>query len=249
MRSGPSHLVAVRHLAQRLARLGGPLQLDVVEGLFFFDAAFERHQALDGLFIEFLKSLSRGAAHATHHRLEVARGIATHAADVRDRVGGVDLLFRHVLGDEAHLDHGRLGEHAAHGLHDDIARDDRMPPFHGPAVDGRTGDASGEVGRGVEQARGRLGPEHRLLGPHVDGRGVALAREQDVAGDRAKQVFGVAADVHVFVAVYADAAQHQQPGLFAPHVLEHLLERFAVEQRDLQIDAFLFGDPPGYFEV
>src|SRR2546422_2812952 len=49
-------------------------------------------------------------------------------------------------------------------------------------------------------------------------------------------------DVHVIVAVHADPAHDQHPGLLAAHVLEHLLEGLAVEERGLDVLPFGLGD-------
>ena len=53
-----------------------------------------------------------------------------------------------------------------------------------------------------------------------------------------QEILGVAADVHIFVAVHADATDNQQPGIFLADILNDLFKRFSVEQRRFDVRVF-----------
>src|SRR5918997_1141535 len=116
-------------------------------------------------------------------------------------------------------------------------------------ADGAHGHPHHEAGDAVETLQGLLGPRHVLFG-RVQVRGLVLVvGDQDVRGQVAHHVLGVAADVHLVVGVVADAAHDDHGRIDLVHVLERLLERLARQQRGLQFDALVLGDLFGYLQV
>ena len=74
-------------------------------------------------------------------------------------------------------------------------------------------------------------------------------RDEDVARRSPQQVFGVAPDVHVVIAVDADATNDQQPGRFFPNVLNDFFKGFAVQQGGLDVRVLGLRQFPGDIQV
>ena len=63
-----------------------------------------------------------------------------------------------------------------------------------------------------------------------------MARQQHMARRHPHQIFAVAPDIHILIAVYADASHDEQPRFFLLHVLQNLLKGLSIEQHGFQID-------------
>ena len=241
----PPSLVALRHPIEDLLGVGGPLDLEAVEGFLLLDAAFaSRHRDHRGL----VDRLEAGPlANRTGIGPLDAGRLATSAADPglprllavhrRLRTGRLD----------AHGAGGMLGHHLGDREVDDRRADDRVAALHRVAADGRAGDRT-KSGRHLLHSRLRLlGPGHAGLRLDVDRRHVAAAGEQDADRRQAQQVIGVAAQVHLGRRVDANSPHDEQPGRVLPDVLQHFFEGFAVEERGLDLDALIprhrLGDP------
>ena len=124
-----------------------------------------------------------------------------------------------------------------------------MPFFNGIAVNRGLGDAAREYRNLFHPQQGFLGPGDGVFRLGVDRRHEFFIGDQDVAGGRPEQVLGVAADVHVVVAVYADTPDDQQPGLLLTHVLEDFFEHLAVQERGADVRPLFLSHFPGNIQV
>ena len=88
-------------------------------------------------------------------------------------------------------------------------------------------------------------PGNGVFGLRIDRRHILPVGNQHVTGRAAEQVFGVAADIHVFITVDADAADDQQGRDIFADILNDLFKRFSVQQRRLDIGLFGLGDFAG----
>ncbi len=131
-----------------------------------------------------------------------------------------------------------------HGIADDgMALFDRVP------MDGRLGHTTGEDRNPFHALQRFFGPGDGVFRLCIDGRHVLAVGDQHIARRAAQQVFGVAADVHILVAVHADAAHDQEPGLFLPDILNNFFERLAVQQGRLDVGVLGLRDFSGNVEM
>src|SRR5690606_37946993 len=153
LRPRPPHLVAVRHLAQQLARLARPAQLLLIKRLDLLQRALQWGQLLDRFLVQLFELFWRGAADGADRGFESACRISAILAEIRDVIAGRDALARNCLGYDAHRLHGGFGKNGRHRLFDHLPRDHRVPTLHRPAVNRRTCDLSGKIGRRVHKRR------------------------------------------------------------------------------------------------
>ena len=116
-----------------------------------------------------------------------------------------------------------------------------MPALHRVAADRGSGDGT-EGRRHLFHAHlGFPRPGDARLRLHIDRRDEGPAGEEDADRCEAEQVVAVAADVHLSRRVHADSARQQQPWRVLADILQHLLERLAVEQGRLDVDPLVIG--------
>ena len=115
---------------------------------------------------------------------------------------------------------------------------------------------NGGCGHGAYKSGNPLQPLFRFGGPvdtffcqHINRRLVNPAGQVDVARHHAKQVFRVAADIHIRCAVDPDASENQHIGIFLAGVLQDFLEHLAVQQANGAFHALVFHHFSGNFQV
>ena len=127
--------------------------------------------------------------------------------------------------------------------------DDRVAFFNGITMDRGLGNAAGEDRNLFHPSQGFFRPGDGVLGLRIDRRYVLAIGHQDVTGGAAQQVFRVAADIHVFIAMDADAADDEQPGCILADVLDDFFKGFAVKQGRFDVGVLGLGNFTGNIEV
>ena len=202
-----------------------------------------------------------GRAHGrSRGRLLFFNHLVDHAAEGRaHNIGRHGVVGLHLVAvDPCLVELAAQGFHRIHGpfrqnitdrVIDHRIADDGMPFFNGIAVNGGLGDATRKHRNLFHPQQGFLGPGNGIFRLGVDRRYESFIGNQDVTGNRPKQILGVAADIHVIVAVHADAPDNQQPGFFFPNVLEDFFERLPVQEGRANIRSFFLGDFAGNIQV
>src|SRR5580765_7630761 len=125
-----------------------------------------------------------------------------------------------------------------------------MPLLERQAKDPGAGDALDLLGNVRHALLGLGRPSDGLLGAHVEARDLETGGKQDIARRTAKNVLHIAPQPGLVLrAVNANPAQHDEPGIRLPRVVEDLLEGLAVEERLLDLGAGLARHPLAYLEM
>ncbi len=124
-----------------------------------------------------------------------------------------------------------------------------MAFLDGVAVNRGLGNAPGKHGDPFHPTEGFFSPGDRVFRQRIDRGDVFPIRHQDIAGRGPQEIFRVAADVHVLVAVHADPTDDQQCRDILAHVLNDLFEGLAVQQGRLDVSLLGLSDLTADVEV
>ena len=98
------------------------------------------------------------------------------------------------------------------------------------------------IGNLFHPAEGFFSPGDRVFRQRIDRRHIFPVRHQDIAGRGPQEIFRVAADVHILVAVHADPSDDQQCRDIFAHILNDLFEGLAVQQGGLDVGLLGLSD-------